>query len=73
MTEKKNVAEVLRALASGSKNRSQTARLRDIIVEVEAMAKFLAVRAYTPNSGKTRVAGYAKRGVIATANIFQLL
>ncbi len=43
MTENKNVAEVLRALASGSKNRSQTARLRDIIVEVEAMAKSLAV------------------------------
>ncbi len=36
MTEKENVAEVLRALASGSENRSQTARLRDIIVELES-------------------------------------
>ncbi|WP_334021984.1 hypothetical protein [Burkholderia orbicola] len=34
--EKTNVSEVLRALATGDKNRSETARLQDIFDEVQA-------------------------------------
>ena len=33
---KDSVADVLRALATGDKSRSETARLRDIVDEVEA-------------------------------------